>query len=148
MSRELNVSIGSGTLPHIGPLLPSISGQFPDGTYPIPDTKRSLKTLLGQAVVVINPEDFSVHMGIRQQAVSVSTAATPLPAVHMENRRALVVHNAGPNTLYVGGNDVTTANGFPIADGEKISIMIQGHGGMSVFGISTGVTDVRILELA
>lgn len=148
MARELNVSIGSGTLPHIGPILPSISGQFPEGTYPVPNVRDDLKTLLGSAVVVVNPEDFSVHIGLQQRRVTVSTTAQALPGTPLENRRAIVIHNNGPNVLYIGRAGVLTTDGLPLADGEKIAIDIQGHGGMTIYGISTGTTDVRILELA
>lgn len=148
MSRELNVIIGSGTLPHIGPQLPSISGQFPEGTYPVPNVRDELRHLLGSPAVVLNPEDFSVHIGLRQQAITVGTSAVALPVTPLESRRALVIHNDGPTTLYIGGSDVTTANGFPLIDGEKMALDIQGHAGMTVYGIAGGDVDIRILEFA
>lgn len=148
MSVNRHVTIGSGLLPHVGPALSFISGHFPEGTYPVPAARDGLRTLEGQATVIINPEDFSVHLGLRQQAISVETSAVGLPTASFENRRALVIHNDGPNTLYIGGSDVTVANGFPLVEGEKISIAIQGHGGVVVYGIAAATTDVRILELA
>lgn len=148
MAREQAVTIGSGTLPHAGPLLPSISGQFPEGTYPVPGSRADLRTIIGSNVVVINPEDFSVHVGLRQQAIAVGASALPLPITPLEYRRALVVHNDGPGTLYIGDSTVTVANGFPIAANEKISVMIQGHDGMTVYGIADTTADVRVLELA
>ena len=148
MATEVTITIGSGLLPHVGPGFPAISGHFPDGTYPVPNQSDALRTLVGDPVVVINPEDFSLHVGLRQQAITVNTVAIPLPAVALENRRALVIHNDGPTTLYIGNSSVTISNGFPLEDGEKISIDIQGHGGVTVYGVAAGAIDVRILELA
>jgi hypothetical protein len=142
------VTIGSGLLPHVGPSFPTISGQFSEGTYPVPNSTDNLRTLQGMATVVINPEDFSVHIGLSQQAISVGTSVTPLPLAAFENRRALVIHNNGPNILYIGASNVTTSNGFPLAVDEKIAIMVQGHNGVTVYGISSATTDVRILELS
>ncbi len=149
MTANLSVSIGSGTLPHVGPSLPSISGQFPDGTYPVPGSRNHLHTITGIATVLINPEDFSVHIGLRPQAITVGVTAVALPAVPLEYRRALVIHNASSNTIYIGDSGVTTSNGLPLIANEKIAVDIQSHAGMTIYGIAgTGGNDVRILELA
>jgi hypothetical protein len=145
MSRESTTSIGSGTVPHLA-VSPAL--EISNDTFPIPSHRHNLKTRTGENVVMINIEDFSVFIGMNQQAVSVSSSALPLPANPLEFRRALVIHNNGGSTLYIGGSNVTTANGFPLAANEKISIDIQNNESVTVYGISAGTSDVRLLELA
>jgi hypothetical protein len=147
MATELDVAIGSGTLPHVGPLYPPISASFPEGRYPVVGGSE-LRSIRGSASVILNPEDFSIHVGLRQQAVAVSTSAVALPAVPYPYRRALVIHNAGPGTLYIGSSNVSTANGFPLALNEKIAVDIQGHDGVTIYGVSDSSVDARIIEFA
>lgn len=149
MPNDVSITIGSGLLPHIGPILPAISGSFSVGTYPVPGSRDDLRTITGIPTVLINPEDFSVHIGLRPQAITVGVTAIALPANPLEFRRALVIHNASSNTIYIGDSSVTTSNGLPLIANEKIAIDIQSHAGMTIYGIAgTGGNDVRILELA
>ena len=124
-------------------------GQIDDGTYPVP-AKVDPRTRGGAGVVVLNPEDFSIHLGLKSQSVSVGTAAVALPTNPLIYRRALVVHNlAGNNTIYLGNQDVTVADGLPIIAGEKIAFDILGHDNVTVYAISdAGGQDVRIMELS
>lgn len=57
-------------------------------------------------------------------------------------RRGLTIQNTGPDVLYVGDNTVTTANGFPLTVGDKLSI----DGPLVLHGISVGSSNVRVLE--
>lgn len=78
--------------------------------------------------------------------VSVTTSATQLPATTLAKRRAVGIYNAGSVTVYVGGSDVTTSNGWPVAVGAAITFDI---GRAALYGIvSTGTCDVRVMELA
>jgi len=144
-NHEYATSIGSGTLPHIqhGP-----AHNVPQGTYPVSSQRDSLRTRRGDGVIVLNPEDFSISIGLRNQAISIAGAATALPAVPLENRKALVIHNVGPGILYIGLSTVTTANGLPLAVSEKIAIDCQGTASVTMWGVSDSTSDVRILELA
>jgi hypothetical protein len=138
-------TIGSGTIPHLNN---APTHQFPDGTYTVP-AKTTGRTRTGDAVVVINPEDFSVSIGVLSQAVTVGTTATALPADPLEYRRALVVHNNSSVTVFLGDSTVTTGAGFPLLAGEKIAFDIQNNPNVVVYAVVAAATaDVRIMELA
>jgi len=146
MNKQYSTVIGSGTIPHVahGP-----AHGLPQGAYPGAHSKHELRTRLGDGVVVLNPEDFSVSIGLRQQAILVpGGTGVALPANPLENRRALVLHNSGPGILYIGLVGVTTADGFPIAVSEKIAIDCQGTPNVTLYGVSDSSSDVRVLELA
>lgn len=145
MARDSTTTIGSGTVPH---LAASPALDISSDTFPIPSQRAALNTRFGDNVVMINIEDFSVFIGMNQQAISVTSSAVPLPTNALKFRRALVIHNNGSSTLYIGGSNLTVANGFPLAANEKISIDIQNNENVTVYGISAGTSDVRILELA
>jgi hypothetical protein len=97
---------------------------------------------------VLNPEDFSVSIGISTAAITVTTSATPLPASPLEYRRALVVHNASAGTIYLGNSSVTTSTGLPLAAGEKIAFDITGNPNVMIYAIAGSSLEVRIMELA
>jgi hypothetical protein len=54
-------------------------------------------------------------------AVVVQTTPTKLVDQSM-GRGSLLISNRGPNAIYLGGTDVTTATGFPIPAGESIEM--------------------------
>lgn len=141
----LSVAAGSGLTPMmaVSPLY-----NFPSQLFPVPSQRDSLRTHAGQGVVVVNPENFSVSIGVRSQAITVTTSPTPLPASPLEFRRALVLHNSSVATIYLGGTNVSTSNGFPLLSGEKISIDIQGTPGATIYAVSGGSLELRILELS
>jgi hypothetical protein len=103
---------------------------------------------VGDGTVVLNPEDFSVSIGIQSAAVTVSTSATPLPANPLEYRRALVIANSSGSTVYIGGADVTVANGLPLAADEKIAFDIQGNPNVAVYAVAGSTVQIRIMELS
>lgn len=146
MSSLYGSVIGSGTTPLVSYAPPYA---IPDNTFPVPDQRTSLRTRQGEGVVVLNPENLSVSIGLRQQAILVpGGTGIALPASPLENRRALVLHNAGPGTLYIGLANVSTADGFPIAVNEKIAIDCQGTPNVTLYGVSDSTCDVRVLEFA
>lgn len=145
MNKQYSTVIGSGTVPHMahGPA----HGLSP-GAYPGAHSKNELRTRVGDGMVVLNPEDFSVSIGLRTSAVTVGTSATPLPANPLEYRRALVVHNNSGSTVFLGDSSVTTTTGLPLAAGEKIAFDIQNNPNVVVYGVAGANADVRIMELA
>ena len=145
MVREYSTVIGSGTVPHLQTSPPY---NLAAGSYPIPDQRSALRVRSGEGSVILNPEDFSVAIGLKQQAITVDGTAVKLPTTALENRRALVLHNAGVGTLYIGTSNVTVANGFPVLSGEKIAIDIQSNPNVAVWGVSASTSDIRILELS
>jgi hypothetical protein len=146
MSTLSNSVLGSGTTPNVAHAPPY---GIPQGTYPVPDQRTNLRNRQGENVVLINPENLSVSIGLRNQAILVpGGTGVALPADPLENRRALVLHNAGPGTLYIGLVGVTTSDGFPIAVNEKIAIDCQGTPNVTLYGVSDSTCDVRVLEFA
>ena len=140
-----DVISGSGTTPFLNNHT-ALDTDITRDRFPGNSSRHNTKRGLGTAI--INPEDFSVHFGLNQQSISVSTSAVALPGSPLEYRRALVIHKECPDILYIGRSNVTTANGFPIAVDEKIAIDIQGNVSVTVYGVSEGTSDVRLLELA
>jgi len=145
MNKQYFSTIGSGCLPHIG-YGPAHS--FQAGLYPGANSKNDLRTRVGDGVIVLNPEDHSVSIGLRPQAITVGVTAVPLPVNPLEYRRALLIHNNGSSTIYLGDASVTVANGTPLLAGEKISFDITGVPNVTVYAISSTSVNVRILELA
>lgn len=146
MPRDYNTIIGSGTTPNVAQSPPY---SITPGTYPIPSQRDSLRNRQGDGIVVLNPENFSVSIGLSHQAILVpGGTGVALPTTPLENRRALVLHNVGPGILYIGLVNVTTSDGFPIDVGEKIAIDVQGTPNVTLWGVSDSTSDVRILEFA
>lgn len=145
MNKQYATTIGSGCVPHIGY---GPAHHFAANQYPGAHSKNELRTRIGDGIVLLNPEDFSVSIGLRPTAVTVGVTPTPLPANPLEYRRALVLHNNGASTVYLGDSSVTTGNGLPLVAGEKIAFDIQNNPNVTVYAISAGSVDVRVLELA
>jgi len=145
VNKQYFTTIGSGCTPHLahGP-----AHALPQGAYPGAHSKSELRTRPGDGVVMLNPEDFSISIGLRSSAVIVGTSPTPLPSNPLEYRRALVVHNNGVSTIFIGDSSVSTATGLPLAAGEKIAFDIQNNPNVVVYGVAGTNTDVRIMELA
>jgi len=146
---QYTVTQGSGLFPHhqTSPAVDAF-GDIPDNTYPVP-CKGDMRTRSGDGAVVLNPEDFSIQLGLRSQAITVDLTAIPLPSDPLIYRRALVVHNAGPDTVYIGASGVTASDGLPLLINEKIAIDIQGHQNVTVYAVaSSSGQDVRIMELS
>jgi hypothetical protein len=144
VSREYTTVVGSGQIPH---LQGYPTHQFTPGTFPVP-CKSDPRTRTGEGAVVLNPEDFSINISLRSQAITVTTSATPLPANPLENRRALVVHNNSNSTVYLGQAGVTISNGLPLLASEKIAFDIQGNPNVVVYAVGSSSVEVRIMELA
>lgn len=84
---------------------------------------------------------------VKTTAVTVSTSATLLPSSNLDNRRAIQVFNNSSNTIYVGGSDVTTANGIPVLSGSFSQVFDMGYN-MKLYGISASLSDTRVLEIS
>jgi len=145
MGREYTTFPGSGTTPALAYGPPH---SLPENTFPVPSQRESLRTLQGDGSVILNPEDFSVSIGLSTSAVTVGGVAVALPANPLEFRRALVVHNNGNDTVYLGDSSVTTNSGLPLAAGEKIAFDIQNNQNVTVYAISSSSVNVRLMELA
>lgn len=73
-----------------------------------------------------------------------SDQAYLLPGSEQASREILAIYNASDVTIYVGGSDVTTSNGFPIASTKYI--VIPAVNNIYVVCGSAGKS-IRLLEL-
>lgn len=87
---------------------------------------------------------------VLQQQVTIGLAATPIPAIALQNRINLFIYNGSGNTIWVGSGTVTIAGatqGIPILAGANFSITIAE--GVILYGISVAGGDViNVLESA
>ena len=109
-------------------------GNFPPQKIPTPVTHMSINSLRGF---------------VKTTASTVTTSLTPLPSYGvLPGRRAIFVYNNSSNTIYIGGSDVTSANGMPVAVGTHSPIIDAGVD-MIVYGIAeTGSNNVRVMEVS
>lgn len=80
-------------------------------------------------------------------AVDVQNSPTLLPAVALPLRRSLIIYNNSANTVYIGGVDVTIADGLPIP-ASSFSPPIDAGQVMKVYGIAATTSEVRVLEVS
>lgn len=147
MPYEINVVLGSGTTANLQPQSPLYA--FAQDTFPVPNARDSLRNRRADAVAVVNPADFSVSIGGRTTQITIGGSPQEILLSPLEFRRALVIHNNGGGTVYMGFTSaVTTSDGFPLVTNEKIAIDMCGNPNMRVWLISDSSSDVRLLELA
>ena len=83
------------------------------------------------------------------RAVTVATTATRLDSTGDTDGIAgssFAAHNNSAVTVYVGGSDVTTANGFPVPAGTSLSDDELPPAGAYYGIVATGTAEVRVLE--
>jgi hypothetical protein len=101
--------------------------------------------LRGDQVILINPEDASANGPVASQRVEVGVTATNLPSGVYTYRRAIAIFNNGTATLFIGDENVSIAQGFPIPTGQSMSFDLKADA--RVYGISSAPIDVRVLEV-
>ena len=89
-------------------------------------------------------------MALKSTAVSVGTTATRLDTADDTGDalagESLVFYNNGTATIYVGGSDVSTANGCPVA-ASSWSPSFDLSTGDAVYGrVASGTVEARVLE--
>lgn len=95
--------------------------------YKIYGTKKSLSIAKSQAFTLINADQ-----------------AYLLPSSEQTSREILVIYNASDKTIYVGGSDVSTANGFPIASTKYLVIPAVSN----IYAVCGSANkNIRLLEL-
>lgn len=89
-------------------------------------------------------QNMSVPPGLlAHNAITVANTATQIVAENT-GRITVRIANTGNATVYLGGSDVTTANGFPLATNTSIELATTA----AIYGIvATGTINVRFLEL-
>jgi hypothetical protein len=89
-------------------------------------------------------------VAVKSRAVTVTTSATRLDGITDQDDamsgQSIVIYNASAATVYVGGADVTTSNGAPVAAtswGPSFDLSISDQ----VYGIvAASTSEVRVLE--
>lgn len=82
---------------------------------------------------------------VRTQAITVGTSAVALPTATLTRRRHLLIQNNSNNNLYIGGSDVTTANGILLRPQAEIGISVADD--VVVYGVADAAgSNVRIME--
>lgn len=87
-------------------------------------------------------------MAVLSRAVTVGTTATRLDSDEGgQASQAFSMKNIGSATVYLGGPDVTTANGAPLAAGEWFAADLAKYDVM--YGIvATGTQACRVIEVS
>lgn len=86
-------------------------------------------------------------MGVRATRVNVGTSPTALTGSSSDyhSGQSGLVRNRGANTVYVGGSDVTTAQGFRLDPGESIPLDL--FDGEALYGrVASGTETCDVLE--
>lgn len=84
----------------------------------------------------------------KSTAVTVSTTATQLPSSNLSNRRSVIIYNNSSSLVYIGGEDVTVANGLPVQV-DSYSPPIDAGQTMDLYAVvSSGSSEVRVLEVS
>jgi hypothetical protein len=93
-------------------------------------------------------DDDLADTAIENTATSVANSAVNVVATALANRKHLLVANTGPKIVYFGKTGVTIANGFPLANGDKMSVRIGPSVTPQMISGSATASDVRAMELA
>lgn len=76
--------------------------------------------------------------------VTVNTSATVVVAAD-DWHRFIYLHNLGGGKIYLGGADVTTSSGYPLDNGQSLSVAVPA--GERIYGcVSTGTATLAVLQ--
>lgn len=90
-------------------------------------------------------------MAVSASAVTVGTTATHLtpwtpPAGLVTNpSQSFAVRNNGSATVYLGGQGVTVAQGYPLAAGAELGMDLENNHGELYGIVATGTVEVRVI---
>lgn len=83
---------------------------------------------------------------VKSTEINAETTPTKLPGAALTNRRSIIIYNNGSQTVYLGGDDVSVTNGFPVAAGSY-SPSIDLSDRVELYGIvTTSTANIRVLE--
>ena len=80
---------------------------------------------------------------MKSRVFSVGTTAVEIVATEPRNRTALI-HVAGNNIVYLGGSDVTTANGLA-TEKNAVPITVEISAGETLWAIASVTESLRLL---
>lgn len=76
---------------------------------------------------------------MKSVAITVNSTATLVIAADNKNR-TVYVHNSGGAKIYLGGSDVTTANGYHLANAESAEFFVPVN--ETLYGVVASGTNV------
>ena len=76
---------------------------------------------------------------MKSTAVTVATTATVVVSADNKNRD-VYIHNSGGSKIYLGGSDVTTTNGYHLANTESAAFFLPL--GETIYGVVAAGTNV------
>lgn len=88
--------------------------------------------------------DVTIGIQVKTQRVTIAGTATPLPSIALTDRQFVRVQNVGTAAVYIGGQDVTTNNGWVILPYATETFAIEDTA--IIYGISGGSVDVIVME--
>ena len=118
-----------------------VSGTFWQVTQPVSATDLDIRNLTAALDVVTTVETKATNM--IYNAVSITSEVTAILTAH-STRTGFIIVNAGAQTVYLGGDAVTTASGIPLEIGASYSN--QDWTGAFYGRVAAGTCDVRIEE--
>jgi len=118
-----------------------VSGTFWQVTQPVSATDLDIRNLTAALDVVTTVETKATNM--IYNAVSITSAVTAILTAH-STRTGFIIVNAGAQTVYLGGDAVTTASGVPLEVGASYSN--QDWTGAFYGRVAAGTCDIRIEE--
>lgn len=101
----------------------------------------------GRLDTLIKQSSLSLSGIPKSTLVKVNSKAQPLPETPLPLRSSLVVFNDSPNTIYLGGSDVSTASGLPVLK-QSYSPSINAGEKMVLYAIADKTSNVRVFEVS
>lgn len=104
--------------------------------------------LAGIAYAAIDVRLVPLKYSIKSNTTTVAGGATAIPATALVGRESIAIYNVtnATETVWIGADDVTSANGFPLTSSAP-AITIDVDDSVVVYAISDGTScDVRTLE--
>jgi hypothetical protein len=101
------------------------------------DGNQLLKHLPGQLHGEVHTEDVTIS----------GTYPTLLPPTPLRGRKDFILYNGSGEVIYIGGDDVDSFNGLPLAD-EGVLAVQAGRAGLYAVSTSATVSGIRVLEVA
>lgn len=77
-----------------------------------------------------------------------ATAAAAAIITGSEFEESVTIKNTGPNDTYLGGSDVTTANGYELPNGEKLTVTMNRTEKMYAVCAAAETANLEILRIS
>lgn len=108
---------------------------------------KDLPRLVPQPVTNINVNPLRGY--VKSTAQTASTTPVKLPPTSLYNRRSVGFYNNSSSiTVYMGGSDVTSVNGIPVAAGSYSPVVECGPNMLVYIVTASSTADCRVLELS